>query len=706
MNEGTQGALGDAVVWTVDEVNEFMRDFQSDVDESSNLDYGGVRQRDPAADDVWTVDVNDADTGVRCGIDGVTPAPCCIGPDNIARGGTPAPPPGLGIITSACHVFPQSLVRTNDRFLFLTEIGGPPCLKPFLDKLIADNTSSPHWGGTLVIDQPVTLKEPIQLPSVFTLAGVGIHGEGRLLFEGDFGDTPAITFQEFDPKVLAFIGKSVIRDLTISGPTVANKMRGIKIGTARYTDDSKDFFENAMGRFQFHRVHVANFGEYGMQGGMNTYTTLIDHCELIGNGTNIQLIFQCNSWRIRDCFISGATSWGVDVGAEISVPDPPDTSKNPQSGVVSEMLISGCRFIGNKPGAIRIQPGNNKKPEKYTGNLAGNTTKNVTVFGNYFENNAMFAVQVESAVVIPDPMNPNLTQLVSPLAGTKIVSNFFGANEKVSIPSDEDYNVEPIMVHSLWTQFGFNVSSNINSILNTLKARNLNIFTILLVVAASGAFSIANIACDPQGAEPQAQEPGGVARALCDYTPAPRWVLRDGDGVRVQAMVEPRCGIVGDLKGQCLPLEFGPSGRFPCVRVIDHEGRYINLLYELATGLIGPCNLIYEDDVEKKWKVDRGALYLQEGCEGDPYTPSGSGFQYGNPQFTSPRVVTYADGNFWYPSELSCFDLETPQWEYSVETQECYVPPQFFDVCVYRPMATWVHELLPNPPYTMEVEYD
>lgn len=228
--------------------------------------------------------------------------------------------------------------------------------------------------------------------------------------------------------------------------------------------------------------------------------------------------------------------------------------------------------------------------------------------------------------------------------------------------------------------------------------------TRLPAVAASGLSLFANAACDPT--EPEAQGPGTVAREMCDYTPAPRWVLRDKDGARVQALVEPRCGPVGDSKGQCLPLAFGPSGSFPCVRVIDHEGRYINLLYELATGLIGPCTLIDEDDLDKKWKVDRGALYLQDGCKGEPYTRSAHMADYGSPEFTRPRTVEYADGNFWYQSELSCFDVETPQWEWLAELQECYVPPQFFDVCVYKPMATWVHELLPNPPYTLEVEYD
>ena len=114
----------------------------------------------------------------------------------------------------------------------------------------------------------------------------------------------------------------------------------------------------------------------------------------------------------------------------------------------------------------------------------------------------------------------------------------------------------------------------------------------------------------------------------------------------------------------------------------------------------------YGEELDDKWKIDRSALDLQEGCEGDPYTRSSGGFQYGNPEFTSPRDVTYVDGNFWYPSELSCFGPETPQWEYSAETQECSVPQYFINVCVYRPMATWVHEILPNPPYTMEVEYD
>lgn len=452
MNEGTRGALGDAVWWTVDEVNEFVRDL--------HVDCGREPNGDPAAD-TWIADDIDADT-------------CCPSPENFPRARNPALPPGPDIITSACHVFPLSRTRTNDRFLFLREIGGPTCLKPFLDKLIADGPSSPHWGGTLVIDQRVILTEPITIPSVFTLAGVGINGEGRLLFEGDFGATPAITFQEFDPNVLAFFGKCVMRDIMIAGPSTANKMRGIKIGSVRYSDDSDEFSTNALGRFQFHRVRVANFGDYGMQGGMNTYTVLIDHCELTDNSTNIQLVFQCNSWRIRDCFISGAKAWGVDVGAEITIPNlPPGALPNPQSGVVSDLLISGCRFIGNKPGAIRVQPGHNKTPIDYNyPSLVGKTTKNVVVFGNCFENNATIAVQVDHAIV-PDPMKPDATIFVSPRAATRIVSNFFGTGENVSLPLEEDLMMKSPDLDSLWTQLGFNVSSAM-TILNTLKARRLD----------------------------------------------------------------------------------------------------------------------------------------------------------------------------------------------------------------------------------------
>src|SRR4051812_36667988 len=51
----------------------------------------------------------------------------------------------------------------------------------------------------------------------------------------------------------------------------------------------------------------------------------------------------------------------------------------------------------------------------------------------------------------------------------------------------------------------------------------------------------------PTGSQPTG--PGGADMGVPEgFAPEPRWVLRDKDGVRVQALVEPRCGQNGDTK--------------------------------------------------------------------------------------------------------------------------------------------------------------
>ena len=49
-------------------------------------------------------------------------------------------------------------------------------------------------AATLVIDEPVTLSEPLVIPSRYTLAGTGIDGEGALRFTGLANGVSAIRF--------------------------------------------------------------------------------------------------------------------------------------------------------------------------------------------------------------------------------------------------------------------------------------------------------------------------------------------------------------------------------------------------------------------------------------------------------------------------------------------------------------------------------
>lgn len=468
---------------------------------------------------------------------------------------------------TACPKFPESNTSTNPKFLFLREIG-VNCLRGFLLGVAQAGPDGPHWGGTLIIDRLVTLTKPLQIPAFFTLAGVGMHGAGRLVFvgpfEGPFKDQPAIPFQENNDKVSG--AKSCIRDLAIEGPGSQVLMRGLKVGSQQVVLDDKVTAPRAMGRVQIHNVRVSGFGVYGVQGGMNTYTVLLDCCEFSDN-------------KVKE---------------------------------------------DNSPGAIRVRPGNNY----FTGALnkpSVNTTSGVQVLGNSFERNSV-AVKIDDS--------------------------------------------------------------------RALLHRTLTIRALSCVLLATG--------CDPASATADREETR--PREMCPVAPAPRWVLRDKDGVPVKAMVEPRCGITSSAKAfaHCAPLDFGSSSSFPCVRVIDHEGRYVNVQFEVASGQIEPCQGGMETDLSLEWKKDLDAPYLNAKCEGEPFTTD----YVDNTAFTKARNLRYAEDGFWTASPAICGIKDAPYWIWDASEQICVVSPSFGTPCVLRRIPDWVAGLLSNPPYTLAVEYD
>jgi len=217
-----------------------------------------------------------------------------------------------------------------------------------------------------------------------------------------------------------------------------------------------------------------------------------------------------------------------------------------------------------------------------------------------------------------------------------------------------------------------------------------------LIVAATAFFP----ACD-EGSSLSRRSlatPGQITEGeQCEFVPAPRWALRDRDDNRVQALVEPRCGD-GDAESwsRCNPVDPGSSSNFPCVRIIDHEGDFINLQYDLESGQIGPCRgqVIYED------LLSLGAEYLNAQCEGTPYASAGS--SGGFPEFTTTRVIRFTVDNIWYVSEPGCLE-DVLVWG-GVNCEEG--PFKAGSICPIRPVPDWVKNLLPNPPYTMAVEYE
>lgn len=183
----------------------------------------------------------------------------------------------------------------------------------------------------------------------------------------------------------------------------------------------------------------------------------------------------------------------------------------------------------------------------------------------------------------------------------------------------------------------------------------------------------------------------------CESIPAPRWVLRDRDGNRIHALVEPRCGdgSYAESWNRCNPVDPASKRNFPCVRIIDHQGSFINLQYDLESGQLGPC----QSYTLHKDLADLGVQYLNDRCEGTQYISSGSSGGY--PEFTTTRSIYFVGDDIWYVSQPGCVE-DAQIWG----GDTCSGPFQGWGQCPIRPIPDWVKNLLPNPPYTMAVEYE
>jgi len=209
----------------------------------------------------------------------------------------------------------------------------------------------------------------------------------------------------------------------------------------------------------------------------------------------------------------------------------------------------------------------------------------------------------------------------------------------------------------------------------------------------------------------------GLAAAGCDQNAdgptsgqqnfTPRWVLRDKDGNRMPAQVEPRCGHWSDSTSQeqCDPPEFGSSGHFPCARVIFWEDRYVNLQYDLKSGTIGPCmsgNLNGSESVRDL--APFGFNHVDDKCEGVLFRETLGGGNVTYDIYRDARDVFRAEGKDWYVSSEGCLD-PGPCRQWRANTGEC-VEDFCARICPLKPVPSWIYELMPNPPYSMTVEYE
>lgn len=199
-------------------------------------------------------------------------------------------------------------------------------------------------------------------------------------------------------------------------------------------------------------------------------------------------------------------------------------------------------------------------------------------------------------------------------------------------------------------------------------------------------------ACDRQG-------PSSASETGCGCTTVvPRWVLRDKDGERVDALVEPRCGTAA-----CPPLELGVMSKSaPCVRVITHGDRYVNLLFSLDAGDVGVCMHNAQDplsDLSRSWK-EAGAFFTNAQCAGQAF---GHPITSAELEGAQGRALFFAENDMWYLAAAGC--VKGPRWVFDfVDTKACVEVVGDELICPFERIPQWAKSLLDRSPYTLAVE--
>lgn len=211
---------------------------------------------------------------------------------------------------------------TSRHLYYLSELA--PFLGPGYNKLpcfLKAVKATEFGAATLVIDEPVTLSEPLVIPSRYTLAGTGIDGEGALRFSGLANGVAAIRLDDQATNI-------TIRDLSI-GRLDGGTNVGIDVSRA-----NKVFIRDVL---------VTGFfaGVYGSRPGTSAISVYIDHASVFGNDYNIVMHQNAFHWRVRDCILNQARCVGLRIfGSQ----DDPVAPAGGQPVWGNDYLISGCRF--------------------------------------------------------------------------------------------------------------------------------------------------------------------------------------------------------------------------------------------------------------------------------------------------------------------------------------------------------------------------
>ena len=159
---------------------------------------------------------------------------------------------------------------TNNRAYYLSEIGGCDNLVCWLDNV--PNTA--FSNATLIVDQSCNLNnQTLVVPPRMVIAGVGMDGEGQLVFEGLNSMQAAIAVTP-GPNTAGV----TIRDLRIVGDN-PKRGRGIELKSAHQVN--------------LERLRISGFGNgiYGSQ----SFSVVIDKVNMHDNNINILQGFTTNT---------------------------------------------------------------------------------------------------------------------------------------------------------------------------------------------------------------------------------------------------------------------------------------------------------------------------------------------------------------------------------------------------------------------------
>jgi hypothetical protein len=182
----------------------------------------------------------------------------------------------------------------------------------FLDQV----AGTVHDTATLVIDRQCVSRRTLVVPDRFVLAGVGLDGAGRLLFNLPSSARPL----RLKPSATVAIRHSQIRDLSIGNQRCCGQV-GIDLSNSTLVD-----IEN---------VRVSDFA-FGIAGHASYFNT-IEGSNLSTNGVGIRQGDDTTTWQMRENAISFSTMAGIEFH--------PTTRASVVSGGVLESNPFGAIFL-------------------------------------------------------------------------------------------------------------------------------------------------------------------------------------------------------------------------------------------------------------------------------------------------------------------------------------------------------------------------